>query len=285
MLDGETIVGSDAIWGVVEDSASVWIDILRADGTLEAVPAENVAVDQFGYFYARLDQPLEAGDEIIVHTEDFCGNTTEMRQMTTETLAPNAVAELLGADIVGELESGEMAHRYATPIDLAMLAGMEGELELPILAYKGIEIGKAYFALTPEGKLTMRYEITTTGYFVEDSKVRMSVYGAKPTIAELVAGPQTELLNGGAEIDMSAYLNEDGSFSGVVWIAAAFDIQIDEMNYVRRGGRSVNFYRWLESDRQTESVLNAIYEETSAYAENQAYYRLYQAFERLSAEA
>ena len=93
-----------------------------------------------------------------------------------------------------------------------------------------------------------------------------------------------------ANIDVSGYKDENGEYSGVIWLMAEFDIEMDKANYVGtagsgRSGKGVNFYRWLDEALQTEELLNGgTYSETIAYNENVAYYALYQDFEILSAK-
>ena len=291
VLCGEPIVGANSVWGFVEADATVMADIRHQDGTVSAVPAANVAVDQFGYFCVRLTEALAEGDVVIITTTDFCGNTDQIAIGVRKELADGAVAELLGANIVGELENGEMAHRFATPVDLAALYAQETRsIELPILAYKGIEIGKATLTLTEEGRLELAYSISATDYIPENAQARMSVYDKKPGIEELVNGDHEIRIEKLIEadqgvldaVDVTGYQGEDGAYSGVIWIMAEFDIDMDETNYNSRGGRGVNFYRWLDEKQQTEGVLNTVYSETAAYEENMAYYALYQAFEVIS---
>ena len=288
VLSATPIVGSNSVWGFVEANSTVMVDVRHADGTVSPVPAVNVAVDQFGYFCVRLTEALAEGDVVVIGTTDFCGNTEQISIGVRETLEDGAFAEMLGANIVGELENGETAHRFATPVDLAELDAQETKsIELPILAYKGIEIGKVTLTLTENGKLELSYSISAMDYIPEDAQIRMITSASKPGIDELVNGAYEVMVARLAEadegllasIDVSGYRDESGAYSGVLWIAAEFDIDMDEANYINRGGRGVNFYRLLEEKLQTEEVLNTIYSETAAYEENMTYYELYQAFQ------
>ncbi len=290
VLGSEAVVGSGAVWGYVESSASVIVDVNHADGTVSAVPASNVAVDQFGYFYARLDAPLAEGDVVAVTTTDFCGNSKRVDVPAKAELAGGAVAEVLGANIIGRTASGAMAHRFAAPIDLSGLqAGGQG-FELPILAYKGIEIGRVKGALTEQGQLQLTYSISAVDYVPAGGHARVSTYNSIPSIDDLVSGthdtavadlkavPEGTL----ASIDVSAKRNADGSYSGLVWLYADFDVDMDEAGYISRGGRGTNFYRWLTESKQTEGVLNAAYSSTAAYTDNVAFYDAYQRYESIA---
>ena len=291
VIGGQPVVGSSVLWGFVESSARVQIDIEHADGTTTPVHGDNVAVDQYGYFCVRLDEALAEGDIVAIRTIDFCGNVKNVEVPVTAQLSEGAIAEVLGANITGkygERSDEKIGHRFATPIDLEALALSENKsIELPILAYKGIEIGKLTVTLNENGMLDLSYVITATDYIPAGAQARLSTYAKKPNIEMLVLGEHKAVvqdLSAAAEgtlgtIDISGYYDEEGVLEGVVWFYAEFDIDMDEESFVNRGGRGVNFYRWLSEDKQTETLLNAIYSETAAYEENMKYFKLYQMFQ------
>lgn len=306
VLASEAVEGLTTIWGYVEEGgSSVLIDIQHADGAITPVPGANVAVDQFGYFYARLDDALAEGDVISITTEDFCGNKTVALFPVVKELEPDAFAELLGANIIDEIEDEnetdaeaeaekEVMHRFATPIDLAKLAAAENKsMELPLIAYKGIEIGSVNITLTEEGQLEMTYSISATDFIPEGAQARLAQYAEKPELEQLIkdaypvvvedlqAAPEGSL----PAIDVTGYATEEGTYEGVLWLSAQFDVELDADSYISRGGRGVNFYRWLTESEQTEDVLNAVYKETVAYESNVELYELYQGFEDFSKKA
>lgn len=292
VLGSEPVAGSQTLWGYVESSASVSVSIYHADGSITQVPQDNIAVDQFGYFYVRLGSPLAEGEQVSISTRDFCDNQKFITVNVQKELEPNAAAEVLGANIVDELENtDDIYHRFATPIDLGALAQAENKsMTLPILAYKGIEIGEITFTLNDQGELNVTYTIKSTSFVPDGAKARMATFTSKPTIDQLVRGEmpvvvsdlKTAATGTIPAVDVTAYQADDGSYSGVIWLQAAFDIDMTEDNYISRGGRGASFYRWLTEALQTESVLGAVYKETSAYASNVRYYDLYQTFENIS---
>ena len=290
-LGSELVDGSDAIWGFVEQGTTdVRIDIIRANGEREGVAL--VALDA-GYFCSEtLDLPLAEGDEVRITVEDFCGNTQTATYRVARELASGAVAEVLGASFTGMLDSGAMAHRFATPIDLAALAARaNGSMTLPILAYKGIEIGTMTVALTPEGNLDFSYEITFPDALAENARACMSVYWQKPEFDALLNAHSVVATNLNAaptglldSLNVSSYRTEMG-YEGVVWVCAQFDIDMDEETYAVKGGRGVNFYRWLSEGRQTMELIGRVYDESSSYAKNKEYYDLYRSFVYLAANS
>ena len=290
-LGSELVDGSDAIWGFVEQGTTdVRIDIIRANGEREGVAL--VALDA-GYFCSEtLDLPLAEGDEVRITVEDFCGNTQTATYRVARELASGAVAEVLGASFTGMLDTGAMAHRFATPIDLAALAARaNGSMTLPILAYKGIEIGTMTVALTPEGNLDFSYEITFPDALAENARACMSVYWQKPEFDTLLNAHSVVATNLNAaptglldSLNVSSYRTEMG-YEGVVWVCAQFDIDMDEETYAVKGGRGVNFYRWLSEGRQTMELIGRVYDESSSYAKNKEYYDLYRSFVYLAANS
>ena len=290
-LGSELVDGSDAIWGFVEQGTTdVRIDIIRANGEREGVAL--VALDA-GYFCSEtLDLPLAEGDEVRITVEDFCGNTQTTTYRVARELASGAVAEVLGASFTGMLDTGAMAHRFATPIDLAALAARaNGSMTLPILAYKGIEIGTMTVALTPEGNLDFSYEITFPDALAENARACMSVYWQKPEFDALLNAHSVVATNLNAaptglldSLNVSSYRTEMG-YEGVVWVCAQFDIDMDEETYAVKGGRGVNFYRWLSEGRQTMELIGRVYDESSSYAKNKEYYDLYRSFVYLAANS
>lgn len=297
-LGSELIVGSDVIWGFVEQGVtSVRIDIIRANGETEGV--RLVALDA-GYFCSQvLDTPLAAGDSVRIFVEDFCYNTESATFTVGEELG-QAAAELLGASFTGEV-GGEMLHRFATPIDMAALYAREDKmLTLPILAYKGIEIGTASVALTDEGMLEVSYEITHPDMLAQEAQARAGVYTEKPGFTQLIE--QQDVVVGDLNAALSGtllqlnvatvdYMTEEG-YEGVVWLCAQFDIDMDEESYVNLGGRGVNFYRWLDEQRdeddengQSFELIGRNYSESSSYELNRTYYSLYHNFEHISANS
>ena len=124
VLGGEPLVGSEVIWGFVEQQTTVvQIDVYRA-ATNEWVDVEYVAHEN-GYFSSEvLDESLAEGDRVLITVEDFCGNIASAEFPVVTELSQHAFAELLGASITGEV-GGEMLHRFATPIDLAELNARE----------------------------------------------------------------------------------------------------------------------------------------------------------------
>lgn len=290
-LGSELVDGSDAIWGFVEQGTTdVRIDIIRANGEREGVAL--VALDA-GYFCSEtLDLPLAEGDEVRITVEDFCGNTQTATYRVARELASGAVAEVLGASFTGMLDTGAMAHRFATPIDLAALAARaNGSMTLPILAYKGIEIGTMTVALTPEGNLDFSYEITFPDALAENARACMSVYWQKPEFDALLNAHSVVATNLNAaptglldSLNVSSYRTEMG-YEGVVWVCAQFDIDMDEETYAVKGGRGVNFYRWLSEGRQTMELIGRVYDESSSYAKNKEYYDLYRSFVYLAANS
>ena len=292
VIGGDLIEGSNNIWGFVEPSSELYADVIHADGTVTEIPEENTAVDQFGYFAIRLDEALKAGDKVVIYLMDFCGNEKTVEIDVEEMLVEGAIGELLGMGVMGEVvkdaATGEkgIEHRFATPIDLDVLAADEDKtIELPILAYKSIEIGKVKFVLNDLGKIEVSYEILTPDYIAENGQLRLTTFTEKPSIEALVNNaPQVavelaEALEGMlAEIDVTAFVSEEGVYSGTIWFNVNCDVSMSESSYISRGGRGVNFYRWLEESLQTEGVLNAVYSETAAYEENVAYYKMYHEF-------
>ena len=289
VMGSEAVAGSNVLWGYVESSASAVLNIRHADDSVTAVPADNVEVDQFGYWFARLNAPLASGDVIEFTTMDFCGNVKRVEYPVQDALPDGSKAEVLGANIIGETDANIMEHRFATPIDLSDLEPGGDGFELPILAYKGIEIGRMTGVLTEDGKLELGYDIKAVDYVPEGGQAYLSTYASKPTIDELtgahdVAVEDVKSAPTGtlATLDVSAHADEDGNFSGVLWLCAQFDVDMDETNYNNRGGRGVNFYRWLTESLQTENLLNTVYSEMSSYTDNVAFYKQYQQFENIS---
>ena len=296
-LGSELIVGSDVIWGFVEQGATrVLIDIVRANGEREGVAL--VALEA-GYFCSEvLDTPLGEGDSVEIRVEDFCGNIERVTLPVANELREPAVAEVLGASFTGEV-AGEMAHRFATPIDLASLSAREDKtMTLPILAYKGIEIGTVTVTLTEDGTLDASYEIAYPNMLAQGAQARARVYQEKPQFADLLAAQDvvTDDLYAapsGSLVRFSAanagYRTAEG-YTGVVWLCAQFDIDMDEESYVNLGGRGVSFYRWLDEQSdandmngQSFELIGRVYSESSSYAMNRMYYDLYRSFEHISA--
>ena len=285
-MAGPLVVGSDAVYGYVESGATVRMTIVNG-ATSTPVSADKIVVDKSGYFYANLDNEFKQGDVVQITVEDFCGNVSTWNYNVLEEMPKGETAQVLGMNVTGELADGTYAHRYVLPVHLsAFNEDANAVMELPILAYKSIEIGTAKIQLNGN-KLTLSYELTTPDFIpVEGAQARVSVYNAQPDFAMLMdsqhATAQADLsgnLTGTlCEIDVSSYRLEDGSFNGTLWIYTEFDMEMDARSYSNRGGRGVNFYRWIQEDAQTETLLNAKYDQTSTYEQNNAYYGMYQAF-------
>ena len=62
-------------------------------------------------------------------------------------------------------------------------------------------------------------------------------------------------------------------------------IRDSEETYAVKGGRGVNFYRWLSEGRQTMELIGRVYDESSSYAKNKEYYDLYRSFVYLAANS
>ena len=292
ILSSEPIVGSQALWGYVESGATVSVSVYHTDGTVTQIPQDNIAVDQFGYFYVRLSSPLEEGEQIVVSTSDFCDNQKSFTVSVQKELKADATAEVLGANIIGELMgTTNIQHRFATPIDLGALDQAENKtMTLPILAYKSIEIGKITFSLKTPGKMNVNYTIKSTNSIPVGGEARMNTFDSKPTIDDLVDGElstvvkdlKTAPAGNIPAIDVSAYQAEDGAYGGIIWLQFEFDVDMTEDNFVSRGGRDARFYRWLTESLQSEGVLGAVYQETAAYEDNVGYYNQYQRFENIA---
>ena len=287
VLGGEPLAGSQVIWGFVEQQTTdVQIDVYRA------ATNEWVAVDvahENGYFSSEvLDEPLAEGDRVRIAVQDFCGNNASVEFPVVTELSQPAFAELLGASITGEV-GGEMLHRFATPIDLAALNVREDKsITVPILAYKGIDIGTVTATLTPQGRVEVTYDIGLTSVLAENAQARVHVFADEPTIADIVNATMTvaaEDLNAASSgaltsVDVAAYQTENG-YAGVLWLCAQFDIDMDEEVYCNTVNYSIDgFYRMLPDEMMTEELTGVVRDDSviTYYVDNASYYQLYREF-------
>ena len=287
VLGGEPLAGSQVIWGFVEQQTTdVQIDVYRA------ATNEWVAVDVAhgnGYFSSELlDEPLAEGDRVRIAVQDFCGNYASAEFPVVTELSQPAFAELLGASITGEV-GGEMLHRFATPIDLAALNAREDKsITVPILAYKGIDIGTVTATLSPQGRVEVTYDIGLTSVLAENAQARVHVFADEPTIADIVEATMTvaaEDLNAASSgtltsVDVAAYQTENG-YAGTLWLCAQFDIDMDEEVYCDTVNYSIDgFYRMLPDEMMTEELTGVVRDDSviTYYVDNASYYQLYREF-------
>ena len=287
VLGGEPLAGSQVIWGFVEQQTTdVQIDVYRA--ATDSWVAVDVAHGN-GYFSSELlDEPLAEGDRVRIAVQDFCGNYASAEFPVVTELSQPAFAELLGASITGEV-GGEMLHRFATPIDLAELNAREDKsITVPILAYKGIDIGTVTATLTPQGRVEVTYDIGLTSVLAGNAQARVHVFADEPTIANIVNATMTvaaEDLNAASSgtltsVDVAAYQTENG-YAGVLWLCAQFDIDMDEEVYCNTVNYSIDgFYRMLPDEMMTEELTGVVRDDSviTYYADNARYYQLYREF-------
>ena len=287
VLGGEPLAGSQVIWGFVEQQTTdVQIDVYRA--ATDSWVAVDVAHGN-GYFSSELlDEPLAEGDMVRIAVQDFCGNNASVEFPVVTELSQPAFAELLGASITGEV-GGEMLHRFATPIDLAELNAREDKsITVPILAYKGIDIGTVTATLTPQGRVEVTYDIGLTSVLAGNAQARVHVFADEPTIADIVNATMTvaaEDLNAASSgtltsVDVAAYQTENG-YAGTLWLCAQFDIDMDEEVYCNTVNYSIDgFYRMLPDEMMTEELTGVVRDDSviTYYVDNASYYKLYREF-------
>ena len=287
VLGGEPLVGSEVIWGFVEQQTTVvQIDVYRA--ATDSWVAVDVAHGN-GYFSSEvLGMSLAEGDMVRITVQDFCGNNASVEFPVVTELSQPAFAELLGASITGEV-GGEMLHRFATPIDLAELNVREDKsITVPILAYKGIDIGTVTATLTPQGRVEVTYDIGLTSVLAGNAQARVHVFADEPTIANIVNATMTvaaEDLNAASSgtltsVDVTAYQTENG-YAGTLWLCAQFDIDMDEEVYCNTVNYSIDgFYRMLPDEMMTEELTGVVRDDSviTYYVDNASYYQLYREF-------
>ncbi len=121
--------------------------------------------------------------------------------------------------------------------------------------------------LTEEGTLEVSYEITHPDMLAQGAQARARVYTGKAriyadlldaqdvVIDDLNAAPAVRCCSSTPPTPATSHRAE--GYTGVVWLCAQFDIDMDEESYVNLGGRGVSFYRWLDEQSDENDITDS----------------------------